>query len=122
IYLWVDGIHVQARLENDAQCLRVIAPPSAGCPRSPTVEIRDGETLATAAALIRFAAELGDERQNALNSRPWSCLSRPTIADVPLDREVAAVLDLSWLDATCAAHSTCRVVRRMICEHPSSRR
>src|SRR5262245_55229747 len=65
VYFWVDGIHVQARLENDAQCLLVIATPSAGCSRSPTVENRDGETLATAAALIRFAAESGDERQNA---------------------------------------------------------
>jgi hypothetical protein len=51
VYFWVDGIHVQARLENDAQCLLVIigATPSAGCSRSPTVENRDGETLATAA-------------------------------------------------------------------------
>src|SRR5262245_34357980 len=37
VYFWVDGIHVQARLENDAQCLLVIigATPSAGCSRSP---------------------------------------------------------------------------------------
>jgi hypothetical protein len=28
VYFWVDGIHVQARLEDAAQCLLLMVPPS----------------------------------------------------------------------------------------------
>ena len=30
VYVWVDGIHVQARLEDDAQCMLVIIGANAG--------------------------------------------------------------------------------------------
>jgi transposase-like protein len=44
VYFWIDGIHVQARLENDAQCLLVIIGATPEGKKEPPLRDLNGNT------------------------------------------------------------------------------
>ena len=87
VYFWADGIHVRARLEDDAQCLLVIIGATPVCARyssvpcginqpspwRPTPNGRAGNFLQSFLSARRFDSPTGALRESASQgTEPWA--------------------------------------------------